>query len=321
MAEYLSSHPAIYMPTKDMHFFGADLQFGRRFYRRDLQAYLAEYSRWNGQGRAGDASVWYLFSRTAAGEIKAFNSDSSIIIMLREPVEMLYSLYHQLRYDANEHLPTFEAALAAENDRQAGQRLCRGAYFSQGLAYRGIARYTEQVRRYFDTFGRDRVRVVTYDELAASAHETYRGTLEFLGVDTTHQPESFRVINGNKSVRSRMLRGILTDPCLRSSAISAARRMGRRAFILLRRMEARLWALNTRWTKRPPLDPRLRAQLEKEFAPEVERLSILLGRDLTYWSQEQEPIANGSRADGIHQQRSVRIRLNSDELSEPRTLT
>ena len=179
--------------------------------------------------------------------------------MLREPVEMLYSLYHQLRYDANEHLPTFEAALAAENDRQAGQRLCRGAYFSQGLAYRGIARYTEQVRRYFDTFGRDRVRVVTYDELAASAHETYRGTLEFLGVDTTHQPESFRVINGNKSVRSRMLRGILTDPCLRSSAISAARRMGRRAFILLRRMEARLWALNTRWTKRPPLDPRLRA--------------------------------------------------------------
>jgi hypothetical protein len=31
----------------------------------------------------------------------------------------------------------------------------------------------------------------------------------------------------------------------------------------------------------------VRAQLQREFAPEVERLSELLGRDLTHWNSSQ----------------------------------
>jgi hypothetical protein len=312
------------MPTKEMHFFGADLQFGRRFYRRDLRAYLEEYAGWNEQGRAGDASVWYLFSQLAASEIKEFNPDSRIIIMLREPVEMLYSLYYQLRYDANEHLPTFEEALAAEDDRRTGKRLCRGVYFPQGLAYRRIARYTEQVQRYLDIFGRDRVRVITYDEFAANAPEVYRGTLEFLGVDGTHCPAGFEVINGCKSVRSRLLRAVLADPSVRSLAISISRQMGRHTFTAVRNLESRLWELNTRESKRPPLNPELRAQLRKEFAPEVERLSALLGRDLTYWSVDQNRGINGSLRKGVDSRSPDPSPLTSgkgcDEFSEPRAL-
>ena len=37
-------------------------------------------------------------------------------------------------------------------------------------------------------------------------------------------------------------------------------------------------------TKRRPMDPELKLSLLREFAPEVERLSELLGRDLTHWS-------------------------------------
>jgi hypothetical protein len=33
------------------------------------------------------------------------------------------------------------------------------------------------------------------------------------------------------------------------------------------------------------MDPELRRHLKLEFAPEVERLSELLGRDLTHWSE------------------------------------
>jgi hypothetical protein len=316
MAEYLSGHPTIYMPTKEMHFFGGDLHFGRRFYRRDLWAYLAEYANWSGNGRAGDASVWYLFSREAAGEIKVFNPDSSIIIMLREPVEMLYSLYHQLRFDANEHLPTFEQALAAEAERRAGRRLCRGAYFVQGLAYREIANYTEQVRRYFEVFGRDRVRVITYDEFVSNPWETYHGTLEFLGVDTTYHPASFRVINGSKTVRSRILRAMLADPFVRSLAIAVSCRLGRRTFNALRSLESSLWTLNSRAMKRPPLSPQLRAQLKREFAPEVERLSALLGRDLTFWSLEERPVANGAHHRETNAERSAPLMVRCEETFE-----
>jgi hypothetical protein len=33
------------------------------------------------------------------------------------------------------------------------------------------------------------------------------------------------------------------------------------------------------------MNPGLRKRLQVEFAPEVKRLSELLGRDLTYWSR------------------------------------
>ena len=303
MDQYLAAHPEIYMAKKEMHAFGSDLRFGPQFYRRDQEAYLAEFATRNGERRAGEASVWYLFSTQAAAEIHAFNPEARIIILLREPAEMLYSLYYQFRFDGNEHLPTFEEALAAEDERRAGRCLTRQTYLAQGLVYRDTARFTEQVRRYFNVFGRERVQVIIYDDLAADVHGVYCRTLEFLGVDSTRIETDFQVINGNKSVKHSALRGLLNDPLVRSTAVAIGRRLPRPIFTALHDVERRLWKLNSRSEKRPPLAPDLRAQLQREFAPEVERLSELLGRDLTHWSQQGPPAA----------ERLVPLRLDSHE--------
>ena len=291
MDQYLAAHPDIYMAKKEMHAFGSDLRFGPQFYRRDQEAYLAEFAARNGERRAGEASVWYLFSTQAAAEIHAFNPEARIIIMLREPAEMLYSLYYQFRFDGNEHLPTFEEALAAEDERRAGRRITRQTYLAQGLVYRETARYTEQVRRYFDVFGRERVHVIIYDDLAADVRAAYCRALEFLGVDSTRIETDFQVINGNKSVKHSALRGLLNDPLVRSTAVAIGRRLPRPIFTALHDVERRLWKFNSRSEKRPPLAPEVRAQLQREFAPEVERLSELLGRDLTHWSRQGPPVA------------------------------
>jgi hypothetical protein len=287
MDHYLAAHPEIYMAKKEMHVFGSDLRFGPQFYRRDHEAYMTEFATRNGERRAGEASVWYLFSTQAAAEIHAFNPEARIIIMLREPAEMLHSLYHQFRFDGNEHLRTFEEALAAEDERRAGRRLTRQTYLAQGLVYRETARYTEQVRRYFDVFGRERVHVIIYDDLAADVRAVYCRALEFLGVDSTRIETDFQVINGNKSVKHSALRGLLNDPLVRSTAIAIGRRLPRPIFAALHDVERRLWKLNSRSEKRVPLQPEVRAQLQREFAPEVERLSELLGRDLTHWNSSQ----------------------------------
>jgi len=291
MDQYLAAHPEIYMAKKEMHAFGSDLRFGPQFYRRDQEAYLAEFATRSGERRAGEASVWYLFSTQAAAEIHAFNPEARIIIMLREPAEMLYSLYYQFRFDGNEHLPTFEEALAAEDERRAGRCLTRQTYLAQGLIYRDTARYTEQVRRYFNVFGRERVQVIIYDDLAADVRAVYCRTLEFLGVDSTRIETDFQVINGNKSVKHTALRGLLNDPLVRSTAVAIGRRLPSPIFAALHDVERRLWKLNTRSEKRPSLAPEVRAQLQREFAPEVERLSDLLGRDLTHWSNQGPPAA------------------------------
>ena len=285
MDHYLAAHPDIFMAKKEMHAFGADLRFGPQFYRRDLKAYLGEFAARNGERRSGEASVWYLYSIQAAAEIHAFNPDARIIIMLREPSEALYSLYYQFRFDGNEHLPSFEAALDAEDERRAGRCITRETYFAQGLVYRDTARYTEQVRRYFDVFGREQVHVILYDDLAADFRATYRRTLDFLGVDSTHIETGFEMINGNQCVRNSVLRSFLNDPLVRSTAVAMGRRLPRMVFAALRDLERRLWKLNSRPARRPPLAPEVRAELKREFAPEVQRLGALLGRDLSHWSQ------------------------------------
>jgi hypothetical protein len=284
MYRYLSRHPEIYFSDrKEMHFFGEDLSFGPQFYRRSLNHYLAEYASRNGELRAGEASVWYLFSKTAAAEIKPFNPDASIIIMLREPAEMLYSLYHMFRYDRNEHLPSFEAALDAEPDRKTGGLITRQTYFAQGLVYREVAAYAEQVQRYIDAFGRERVHVILYDDFAADTLGTYSETLDFLGVDSLRIETEFDVINGNRTVKSSLLQTMVNDGLVRMASIAIRPMLPRKWFVKLRGVREQLMCANLKFEKRAPMNPETKARLNHEFRPDIERLSDLIQRDLSNW--------------------------------------
>jgi Sulfotransferase domain len=289
MSDYLAAHPEIFMARKEMHFFGSDLLFAPQFYRRNKREYLAECNAANNQRRVGEASVWYLFSETAAAEIKAFNPQARVIVLLREPVEMLHSLFHAFQYDGNEPLPAFEEALNAEEDRRAGRRIGRQTYFAQGLVYRQAARFAEQVRRYFDVFGRERVQVVLHEDLAADPAAVYRELLEFLEVDPTHKLTEFPTVNPSKTVRSRTLRAVLNDSAVRSTLLAMQPAMPRRVFNAFHRIERTLSRHNSSSEKRPPLDPELRSRLQHDFAPEVGRLGDLIGRNLTHWSRADAP--------------------------------
>ena len=293
LAEYLSHHPDIFMARKEMHYFGSDLRFGSQIYCRKRADYLREFAGWSGQSRAGEASVWYLFSKKAAEEIKAFSPDARIIIMLREPTEMLHSLYYQFFLDGNEHLPTFGAALAAQADRRAGRRLTRQTYFPQGLAYQEVARYSEQIRRYLDVFGPDRVHVVLYDEFAANTAAMYAEVLNFLGVAPAAVDKTFPVINASQTIKSPLLRAIMSDPLMRGTAIAMHTWLPRPLFAILQKLEGHLMQFNIRRAKRPKLDIALRNELKIQFASEVKRLGELLGRDLSSWSAlEKEQAAS-----------------------------
>src|SRR3989339_415720 len=119
MCTYLKQHPEIFMPEKkESHFFGTDLNSPR--FIRDKKIYLSLFSKAKDERRVGESSVWYLYSKKAASEIKEFSPSASIIIMLRNPVDMLYSQHSQFLYNGNEDIACFEEALNAEQDRRRG---------------------------------------------------------------------------------------------------------------------------------------------------------------------------------------------------------
>ncbi len=288
--QYLGAHPDIFMARKEMHFFGSDLKLGPQFYRRNRKSYLAEFESCQGQSFIGESSVWYLFSRYAADEIKAFNPEARIIIMLRNPASMLHAMYCAFRADGNENLPTFQEALEAENERQLGVGIGRRTYLPQALVYHSTARFTEQVQRYFSVFGRDRVQVIIFDDFQADTAGVYRKTLEFLGAAPDGPGPAFDPVNanvnGNQSVRSSVVRDILNDPLVRGTAITMRAWLPRPVFSWVQMAGLRLNALNfiSSREKRLPLARELELSLRRDFAEEIERLSALLGRDLTHWS-------------------------------------
>jgi len=278
--EYLRQHPQVYMPFhKEPMYFGSDLQ--PRYARMSEAEYLALFADAREDQRAGEASPWYLYSTSAAREIKAFQPDARIIVMLRNPVDVMYAQHSQLLFNQREDLTDFAEALAAEPDRRRGERIPPGALRVEALFYRESVRFAEQLERYFTTFGRDRVHVIVYDDLRADPAAAYRGVLEFLAVDPGFQP-SFAVHNPNRRARFGALQRLVYRPPAPLRRVMPRLRRSRVAH----RVRDAVVSLNSRAEERTRMDPGLRQRLVAEFAPQVEELGRLIGRDLSAWSRQ-----------------------------------
>jgi hypothetical protein len=275
--EYLNQHPDIFMsPEKEPAYFCPDLFPLRRSEEEYLQLFLEATT----QKRIGEASSSYLYSKQAAAEIKNFCPAARIIIMLRNPVDMLHSRHAQLYYHCVEDIEDFGQALAAEQDRKEGRRPARPEHSIQHLFYRETAKYTEQINRYLDLFPADRIKVIIFDDFKSETARVYRDVCLFLDVDPTFQP-TFRVVNENRKIRSRFLQELLEVPG------PTLRKIGRPLTprSLRHKIMKDLRQLNSTPAPRKPLDSDFRRALQAEFRPEVMRLSQLLNRDLSHWCE------------------------------------
>lgn len=278
MHHYLGTHPEVFMSEpKEPHRFGSDLDLSGPRYdqmRNDLDAYLGIFAAGAGSTWVGEASPGYLCSEVAASEIREFSPEARILVMLRPPSEVIASLHHLFVNDGNEDLPLAEA-LAAEPARMNGDRLPPRMHSRHGLYYRRNVRFPEQLRRFMDAFGPERVKVVLLEDLRRDSESTFSDVCRFLGVDDTFKPP-LEPVNSARTPRNRALAGVLQEP---PSALRALGRVTRPvAEPLVRWVRDR----NTS-TARPDYDLELLRRLDEEFAPMVEELGELIDRDLNHW--------------------------------------
>lgn len=279
MADYLGQHPEIGMcPRKETHFFTSDLR-ARLATKRgqrppSLGQYLDLFAGLGDRRRLGEASVWYLYSEAAPHAIREFCPEAEAIVMLRDPVEMLPSLHSQFVYVGIEPVEDFERALELDPERE---RSGAPPGFPPS-SYRAAVRYADQLRRYLEAFGAERVHVIVYDDFRDDTLGAYRRTCEFLGVDRAFEPE-IEVVNPNKRVRSRAMRRLVRRPpealrrALHAVTTEEMRRRGGRA----------LKRVNTRFERRPPVSPAVAAALRPEVERQVRELDELLGLDVSRW--------------------------------------
>ena len=290
--EYLQRHPDVFMPFyKEPHYFGSDLQ-GSRFmqFRSNPAKYLKLFQDVRGETRIGESSPWYLASRRAAEEIHAYDPGAKIIIMLRNPVDMMYSMWAQFRYSGNEQIEDFEAALAAQAERRQGKRIRRAAHCITGLFYYDMAHYCEQVQRYFDAFGTENVQVIIFDDFTSDTPRIYRAALDFLGINSRFET-NFDIVNPNKNVRLEWLQKLIVDSgfslmLLKDRLTYLAATHSLVPYSYRTRAVKGVIAVYTKYEQRSPLTPEIRRRVMREFEAEIDKLSALLNRDLSYWYRQ-----------------------------------
>ncbi len=283
LAYYLGQHPDIYAPlVKEPRFFGSDLTASEPGIAKD--AYLDLYSDWGAEKYALDASTAYFFSRSAPAEIAAAAPDAQILMLVRNPVEAIHSMYHQNRFNGNEPLEDFEASLDAEAERVRANIAPRSG-LAENFHYTRIYSYAENIARYRAVFGTQRVKVILLDDLKAAPEALFAEVAVHLGIEAAPKAGiSFAARNTSKRARSRWLNMMSATPPKWAGRI-ARPFLSRSARLKLRALIGRL---NTVPQANPPMDKATRLRLSRQFEPEILRLSKILDRDLTYWIETDD---------------------------------
>jgi hypothetical protein len=286
---FLKGHPDVCVcATKEPQYFCKDLN-SQYFHLSGLERtdanYLGLYAHCAGQRVVMEASTAYLYSRVAAEAIRRFNPDAKIIMVLREPVDFLFTYHMQmLRTSCKfEEETDFMAAMRLEDERRAGRGIPRNCFDPKFLRYSERVAYGEQVERYLKIFPREQVRVVIYDDFKVDNEAVYDDMVSFLGIDAAYRPE-FKTVNAKVGVRFRSLKQAsdrlmfpvkqVVRPILPGGIYKSARGMYRRIFFKDKGL--------------PTLRPQDKSTLMKRYKSEVVRLGDLLGRDLvTLWGYDK----------------------------------
>jgi hypothetical protein len=249
---------------------------------RSLDEYLALFAAAETAQHSGEASPLYLWSATAAERIAAVQPQARIIAILREPASLLRSLHLQFLRSYVEVETDFRKAISLEAERRQGRSVPAHTYWPQALVYSEHVRYVDQLRRYRDLFGEDRMLVLIYDDFRRDNAAAVREVLRFLGADDSAPIES---VDANQSVgvRSpRMHRLVNASGPLARLAKSATR-------VLLPANVRRQARQRLLFSDPPEPDEAFMAELRERFESEVAALSEYLGRDLvSLWSHDGE---------------------------------
>ena len=278
---YLKQHPAIFMPScKEPHFFGDDLPPFHRKYET-LEAYQAIFDAASPGQLCGEASVLYMHSDVALARLQAHNPDVKSIAVLRNPVDLFVSWHNQCYKRLDEHYADPKQAWNAQKARKAGQDISGTCRHPELLVYGDVCALGTRLEHFIREVPAERRLILFYDDLVDNTVGTYSFILDFLGLEQVDDI-AFEKKNVSVKPRSMRLEKLLQYPplgldVLRSKFKPVLNHYGIYPSRFLRQLNYR----PVKYT----LDPDFRAQLVTTLTPEIEKIELLTGRNLSHWRQ------------------------------------
>lgn len=286
--EYLQQHPQIFMssPKEPFYFIlneqpptyagPGDLDEMQKLAVYDRAEYEALFAGVTDEIAIGEATTQYLYVPGAAEKIHQAVPDAKIVIFLRHPVKRAYSSFMHMIRDGRETCEYFDQALAAEPQRIADN-------WEPLWHYASASYYHDNLKRYYDLFGKDQVAVFLFDDLKADADDLMRSLYRFLGVDEMFEADTGTKYNVSGVPKNRALHTFqntllstnnpiknvvkpLLPKRLRHAALHGVVGQIRRV-----NFEAR------------PLDEATARRLLEQYHDDILKTQALIGRDLSHW--------------------------------------
>ncbi len=136
----------------------------------------------------GESTVYYLMHPRVAPRMYALTPDAKIIVMMRNPVDRAYSHYHFMRRIGVETIPTFEQAMAYEEQRQRKYEQGDMTEFAWHM-YRGSGHYVHHLMRWDQYFPIEKMLIINYDDFASGPQGVLDRVWDHLGVRPLSIPD------------------------------------------------------------------------------------------------------------------------------------
>ena len=285
LSEYLRAHPNIFFSQpKDTGFFATDFPNIRVVTR--FEDYMALFhdvqpNHW----RVGEGSVWYMYSYEAVPNIYKYNPEAKVIVMLRNPVDLVYSLHSQLLLSIDEDEKDFEKAWNLQELRKSGKRIPKKCRAPALLQYRDVGKLGAQMERLLEIFPKEQIKVILFDDFVSDTGAVYEDVLSYLGLNSDGR-KLFLRINESSEYRSQLLGQFTQTPpdsivCVwkRIKDMFGIRDFGHRVMNRLRKA-------NTVIKPIMALNARLRLTLIDEFEEDIRSLEAIIGRNLSHWTNK-----------------------------------
>jgi Sulfotransferase domain len=274
---YLKQHPEIYMsPTKETEFFafeGETLNFcgPGDMPRRSitcLEDYQAQFQGVSTEKAIGEASPLYLYSAKASERICHYVPHAKLIAILRDPIERAYSQFLMFVRDGRETTLDFATALREEDSRIQNN-------WAWGWHYTQVGFYYPQLKRYFDTFNSEQIKVYLYEDLNRNSIAVLQEIFGFLGVDEMFLPDISVKHNISGMPKNKLLHDFFAKP--------NPVRLALRPLLPAELRKQMRVNVNNQNLSKPQLSPEIREQLIPVFREDILQLQDLIQRDLSAW--------------------------------------
>ena len=266
---YLSEHPQVEMSSQKEPDYFSDKAIHEQgmYYAKNRVDTLDKYESLFVQKESvvyGEASVSYLFYENVAEDIKKYNPNAKIIIMLRDPIERAFSHY-LMDYRLGLISVSFEKVLAKIS------KLKNAHLFYQ--QYIELGKYTTQIQRYLDSFEQESILFIDYDDFKKNVPETVNQVYSFLNISTDFTANINTKYNASTMPKNKIIRFIYSFVFLRKILTFLF------PVYLVRNIRDFLFKAD----EKPELLKETRNQLRKIFNDDIRILEEVLGKDYSKW--------------------------------------